>query len=448
MNAARLLLLLALALPVPADLPDPADPQVPAAPQAPADPQVPAAPPPAQEPGTPAPDPAPPKASVSGELVYTVPLASEPVDPPRLLALPAGGPLVLLPLQDTVEARRPGDGTPVWSRPLAGAGLSHGPGGTRDAPLLGWAGVTADGPRLVLLAAADGRTVGELPLSRPPVGPPTPGPAATWSVPLEGARVAITLPDATQLSEYELRTPIVPPLVAFGPVVLAVDADDRRFRTVTLPRHATARDVQPETILLDGNRLYVAGRRTFAAYECLKRVRGDVDCDQDWRQQVGGSIVAPPLLMDERLLVPSLDTHLYAFRAKNGHLAWRAKTGERLSFTPLAWGERLVALLPAAADGVLFVSFVDGSVVGRLPAREGDVMISGLVRSEDLLLVPVRVYPEFGPALQAWRVTAILPDPNPAPGAPAPATPAPAAPAPAAPAPAAGSADAGSTSID
>lgn len=372
---------------------------------------------PAPLPGTAAPA-APPPANATGALAWEQPLSGKPVAPPRVIALPGAPTLVLLALEGSIEARRADDGVLAWQRTdLNGAGLMDEPPVIVDGvPVLGWTGV-AGGPtaRLILLRATDGTTQLEAPVPARPLGPPAPvffgtSGAPWWYVPVEGARAAVLLPDGS-LREFA-ATPgeIHPPIFAFGTHALASVGEEHRVVAVGSPRWAGPRHVEPRTHRVMPPFLYAAGARNVQAWTCRARQSGGVRCRQRWRQVLGGTVTAPPLVTPEAVFVGSWDTHLYAFLPDNGHLAWRVQTGARIATPPLFWDDTHIAVLAEGDPLVQFYTIALGRPAGRVSGPPNDVFVAGIARAGDRLVVPALADPTFAPVLRAYDVTFKAPE--------------------------------------
>ncbi len=365
-------------------------------------------------PGAPAAAPAPPAPAASGTLAWESPLPARPVAAPRTVVVP-GGTVVLVPLLDAVEARRPEDGALLWAlRGRSGYGLMDGDPVLLDGlPVLAWAGVGEDGlAQLIVFAVTDGHALAVWPLPAAPTGPPTPLVASraarpTWYVPFDTS-VLVIGPDGALVERIDLGGPISPPLFTVKDRIVAAVGAAPRLVSVAGRRTAAKDGLYPETRRLDGDRLYGSDERSFAAYRCRAGGRG-VSCRQTWRQFVGGSIKAPPVVVDGAVVVGSRDTNLYAFARKNGHLLWRTRTGSRLGTPVVRWDHDTLATVAESSNRVLFFRSESGQAAGAIEAPPSDVFVAGLTRAGDVLVVPALAFPEFPPVLRGYTVTFAAP---------------------------------------
>jgi outer membrane protein assembly factor BamB len=354
------------------------------------------------------------------------------VAPPRVLRSADGSPIVLLALENSVEARRADNGERLWSRSdLDGAGLSVAdPVATPSGEGLGWAGAPSGAPpRLVVISPADGRTLFEAPLPAAPNGGPTPvatsaGATTTWVVPLADNRVFFIPISGEPKVLVSFGAPVTPPLVVLGGRVLALVGETRDLISLAAPaRRPAARGLERGTITVADSVIFAAGDRSAETWRCRLRSTGAVSCGRRWRQLLGGAVTAPPLSVGEKLFVGSWDTYLYAFDRRNGHLLWRTRAGLRLVAPLLEW----TGFVAAASDGVALVQFFradDGASAGKVEGQENEIFISGVARAGELLVTSVLPFPSLRPALRAYRIEVPAPrqDQQPSGAAPAPAS--------------------------
>lgn len=353
-------------------------------------------------------------------------LAGTPAGPARAIAGDAADTLILVPLLDALEARRASDGTLAWRREgLGGAGLEKDP---PEGPLptpaglvpppIAWAGAISGGTaQFLLLAPESGETLASAELEALPLGPPLaaraggggqggPG-AVTWYVPLPGRRIAEFDRGARRIATIVTPGEISPPLrrVA-GDAVAVVGSDRRAARVGAAPRRDAPAGIDPATLAEENGVVAAARDRSIAAWRVRRTRRGALDCDRDWEQKLGAKVSAPPLFADSLLLVPSWDTHLYAFEVRSGHLVWRARTGHRLTATPRRW--RIYAIVqPETAPAVLVFDLVAGRPAGRIGADPGEQFLAAPALVGDLLVAPTSRPPSKAAVLRAWTLRAV-----------------------------------------
>ncbi|UCF66187.1 MAG: hypothetical protein JSV80_10330, partial [Acidobacteriota bacterium] len=318
---------------------------------------------------------------------------------------------------DAIEARDADEGTVLWRREgLDAAGLQTGSAiSSKCGPAVGWAGQSpGDGqPVLALVCLESGDDQFRTPLERPPVGPPQ-RVRGGWVVPLEAGRLGRYDADGQPLGVQTLPAPISPPLVELlGLSAAWIGSPTRLLPLGPHRRRGLPRAVDPQTVLVDGEWVFAAGDREFAAWRCRRGKGRRLRCHRQWRQRVGASVTAPPILTEELVLVPCWDTFVYAFQRRSGHLVWRARDSHRLKRAGLVWDES-VGFVPAASARVRFVWMADGQAAASVRGSDGEVFLTGAARDGNRLLVPTLTFPAEEFVLRVWELEL---DPDRAPSA-------------------------------
>jgi len=358
---------------------------------------------------------------------WQIELPGPPAGPVRAVGEDAAGALILVPLEGALEARRAGDGSLAWRRDgLGGAGLESDPlrdplptpAGLEPTPV-SWAGAGPGGaPQFLLLAPASGETLAAADLEAMPLGPPlaafdpAPGEEAGlgpihWFVPLPGGRIARFDRAARRTATIATAGEISPPLARVaGRPVAVVGPESRAVRVGALPRRDAPAGIDPATFAADDGVAVAARDRSIVAWRVRLTRRGALDCDRDWEQKLGAKVTAPPLVAGSLVLVPSWDTHLYAFEARSGHLVWRVRTGHRLTTTPLRW--RIFAVVqPETAPSVLFYDLVAGRPAGRIDTDPDEQFLAAPALAGDRLVAPTSRPPSKATTLRAWTLRTV-----------------------------------------
>lgn len=318
---------------------------------------------------------------------------------------------LLVPLTTAVELRAAADGSVIWRRSdLPGAGLQTAPPVTSPGgPAVGWAGSVTGGTAVFqLLSLTTGQTLLRGPLEAPPVGPPLPVPGPSglrWYVPLENGLVSVLDETGRPTGPLiQLGGDVKSDLVHLDQWVMAVEGQEN---TMTGVGHGGKRrfpkGVVPGSMAVDGSRFSLATDRAVRVWKCRTRPGRGPLCHEDWRQDLGGKITAPPLLVRDLVLTPCWDTFLYAFHVENGHLIWRARAGHRLSSAPLLWGP-VVAVVPESTATILFFQTDNGAVSGQYQGSQDRMFLDGPVRSGKMLVVPFLQGAEDFPRLAAFSI--------------------------------------------
>ncbi len=393
---------------------------------------------------------APPPPRVRAELAWEIVLPEAP-DGELLVVDPAGAPappgscgpcapgepaaasepprasadrlLVLVPLPGAVEARRPADGSLAWrAEGFDGKGLAAAaPVASPRGPALAWAGAGEAGAgAFALLALADGAPVVRRSLDGVPAGPPLPLPGASpprWLVPLEGGAVELLDAAGRPLERTVLPGEVHPPLLLVAGWPAAIVGKARRLLPVgrPAPRRAPERfDPRAVAACAEGG-LFTARGREVTRWRCRRLRRGGFRCRRRWTQVLGGKVLAPPLVLGETLVVGSLDTHVYAFLRRNGHLLWRRSVGHRVASPVLRLGSDqgdLLVVLPEATPEARFLRASDGEPAGTLAGPGEAVFLRGGALAGHRLLVPVRPPPYRETRLACWEIRILPPEPG------------------------------------
>ena len=343
---------------------------------------------------------------------WEAPLDAIPLGAPRLVPGAAGAATALLRLPARVEARNVADGSLAWARAdLAGAGLADcPPAPTPLGPALAWTGTLPAGPRLLLLAPSDGRTLAEIPLEAAPAGPPTPvgdADGTVWYVPLAEGKVAVLGPEGKNGGWFSLGREIEPPFAAVAGHALALVRPSMEMIVVGAPSaKPLARGVVPGTVVAAGARVFFGADRAVAA---LRHRQGKAEPvgKEVWRQRLGGAITAPPLPLADRVLAASWDTNVYAFRAVNGHELWRTSIGSRVEAPLALFKERFVLALAAGSATIRLLDAEKGSLVGKIEGAPDDVFLAGAAADGDLVVVPALAAPAQTTVLRGYKATLV-----------------------------------------
>jgi outer membrane protein assembly factor BamB len=173
----------------------------------------------------------------------------------------------------------------------------------------------------------------------------------------------------------------VAPPVAAGDAVYTAE-DDGRLRARDAATGATrwtfetgAPLAAPPVVDAKGRVLVGTTDRRFVSLDAK-------DGRKRWTWRIGADMRTPPALLDDLVVFAAYDDVLYALRAGNGHLAWRAALPSRPQSGPIVTrGAVLVACHGARAGETYLVGF-DGFDGRRL----GDLRIPGEARTPPLLV--------------------------------------------------------------
>lgn len=364
----------------------------------------------------------PPPARVAAQVGWSVALPATPLGPVRVVDQTPRGSLLIVPFPAAISAHDGSDGTLVWTRSdLPGGGLMAGDAvAVEGRPAFGWAGTLGNDPgRLIVIAAADGTALLDVPLGSPPVGAPLPlsdgGRAPQWFVPVAGGVVLVVAPTG-QIEERIVagRAEIAPPLAVVEGRVVAFVGPHRRLVALAAPgRLESPRLLAPTTVATGPRRLFAAQSRQLVSWSCRSLPRAGVRCRTDWRQRAGAEIGSAPLVLNAAVIAASRDSFLYAFRPDNGHLVWRVATPGRLTQTPLPWDE-LLAVAPIRARQIGFYRAADGAFAGTVESGEDEVFLTAPARSGSDLVVTVSVPQVEAPReLRSYRIERIQSPPGP-----------------------------------
>jgi outer membrane protein assembly factor BamB len=360
-----------------------------------------------------------PRGTVSAEIAWEVPLEGAPDAPPRVLES-ADGPMLVLVFGDTVEARHAETGERAWVREdldVATLGLSSDEFAQNFVAATAPAGPGAARQKLVVVDPATGETLLTIDALEPMTGAPTlvpgtPEDPPVWVFPTEdGCGQHLTGPSVVLVCPPESE-PLDGGLITVVGVPAGVTRDEGRL-TALLPEGGVTRprDLVASDLAADGRNLYEVDDSSLRAHRCRLRRGETLRCRRDWRQATGASLFAPPLILDELVVVGSLDTLVYAFRRRNGHLAWRTHAGHRLAKPLVEWREYVLAVAEGRAL-IYFLRADDGTEAGILgdePGRLTEVLTTAPAVAGDRLVAPVLVPPATVPKLRAWRLSVVVP---------------------------------------
>jgi outer membrane protein assembly factor BamB len=285
--------------------------------------------------------------------------------------------------------------TPLWEVESAGTvidGMLAGPGGVvyaveegsiralapRDGHLLWEAGFDSDlhlpptglggrlyqiaGTRLVALSTVDGEKLWTTTLPAAITASPTPVGPIVAAATSERALVAYHAEDGAFRWRVELECQPTAP-VGTGADLLVLGCDDGHLLGVDfregriLWRRKTGGRIRTRPVVYEG-RAYVGNDAGEIIAVGLRRGR------RKYTSRVAADPVAPLALRRKLLLVGAMDNLLYAFRLKNGHLAWSADAGTRNLSAP-ALRNDLAACAPPLSPRLVILDTRDGAVLAR-----------------------------------------------------------------------------------
>jgi outer membrane protein assembly factor BamB len=123
-----------------------------------------------------------------------------------------------------------------------------------------------------------------------------------------------------------------------------------------------------------------------------------------WSVRTAGRLRAAAQVYHSRVLLQSLDNHLYCLYPDNGHEAWRALASHRLSRAASFWRDRIL-LIPETSTSIQAFDLFDGTPAGKWTLPHEDVAFSGApVVLDDLVLAPYAVYGSSSCSLVALRL--------------------------------------------
>jgi len=170
------------------------------------------------------------------------------------------------------------------------------------------------------------------------------------------------------------------------------------------PPAATALDRHPEfagrTSSTPWGRLEI-----FSLPERHALVAFDVEKERiAWEFHAAAATVVAPLVVRGRVVLVSLDNHLYCVRARNGHEIWRARAAARLGLPPSFWRDRVI-VAPEGSPELEAYHLRDGSRAGKFPLGDATARVTAPPAVvEDVLLVPYARYGSQACRLRAARL--------------------------------------------
>ncbi len=231
----------------------------------------------------------------------------------------------------------------------------------------------------------------------------TPGPALVFE---RLGEVALPGPLSAQPGFVADGVVIVPLETGWARLLPEADAAPSVVASADAPR-------TPEWLLSsNGKRRYRTTQEGLV--EAEKRTHGGKRWHRIWRIVAPNSILAPPVLVGERLCYAGLDDRVTCVRAKNGHRLWAVDLGDRLSRGLTCWaacGDRPGAgevLLAVPDDGatVIALDAYDGRKIAtyELPANH-HFASSALVVSHDRIAISRKGYDDRESAVVLLRLT-------------------------------------------
>jgi putative pyrroloquinoline-quinone binding quinoprotein len=135
------------------------------------------------------------------------------------------------------------------------------------------------------------------------------------------------------------------------------------------------------------------GLQIFALPERRALIAFDVEKERiAWEFHAAAATPVAPLVVRGRVVLLSLDNHLYCLRARNGHEIWRARTAARLGLAPAIWRDRVI-VAPEGPQEVEVYHLRDGSRAGKFPLGDPTARaVAAPVVIEDVLIVPYARY--------------------------------------------------------
>jgi hypothetical protein len=123
-----------------------------------------------------------------------------------------------------------------------------------------------------------------------------------------------------------------------------------------------------------------------------------------WQFRAAAATVVAPQVVRGRVVLVSLDNHLYCLRAKNGHEIWRARTAARLDLATAFWRDRVIAA-PEGSPELEAFHLRDGSRAGKFPLGDPAArVIAAPAVIEDVLVVAYARYGSPACRLRAARL--------------------------------------------
>jgi hypothetical protein len=147
------------------------------------------------------------------------------------------------------------------------------------------------------------------------------------------------------------------------------------------------------------------GWQLFALPERRALVAFDVEKERiEWEFRAAAATPVAPLVVRGRVLLVSLDNHLYCLRARNGHEIWRARSTARLGLAPALWRDRVI-VAPEGPQELEVYHLRDGSRAGSFSLGDSAARaVAAPVVIEDVLVVPYARYGSPDCRLRAARL--------------------------------------------
>jgi len=123
-----------------------------------------------------------------------------------------------------------------------------------------------------------------------------------------------------------------------------------------------------------------------------------------WEFHAAAATRVAPQVIRGRVVLLSLDNHLYCLRAKNGHQVWRARAAARLTLAAAIWRDRVI-VAPEGSPELESFHLRDGSPAGRFKLGQDDARVSAPPAViEDVLLVSYSRYGSTTCRVRAGRL--------------------------------------------
>ena len=124
--------------------------------------------------------------------------------------------------------------------------------------------------------------------------------------------------------------------------------------------------------------------------------------DREWAFRTGGDVIGRPIVAGESIYFCSYDTYLYALRARNGHLSWKARLGRRPQPENLLLGD-LLLVAPLNAERLEIFRAPDGAQAGSLSLAAGvERLVTPPVGMGSSFLVGIARYGEETSRVMLW----------------------------------------------
>ncbi len=322
--------------------------------------------------------------------------------------------LIIVPLEEEIAAFDAATGRELWRRSgLEGGGLiRHAPPLLFDGPVLGWAGRDAEEQGVIeVLSALDGRTLWKSTLPAIPVGPPLAGRSGVrhppaWFVPAEEGQILVLDNRGELVERVRMGESIHPPLIAVDRSVIADVGDGGARRMVIVGalsrRRARLPFVTKKAAVSKDDLAFSLGRRVHML-RCRTEPLTKARCRPRWKQSSGASMGRPLFFDDFRVIVPSWDSFIYAFRRDNGHMLWKRGTNVRPSHLTRFTAYLIISTAESSAR-VDLLHAVNGTVAGSFQAEPLETIAGAGIALPNAFIAAVERPPMETHLLRRWHL--------------------------------------------